>query len=109
MIKNKEILNNINQTWFKLQEEGLNFNILNSFIDEKTELLIESANLNFLRWYDSKIGEGKIDYLNSIKVLLNYIRGRFDKLTTLIKEYDFSPKNIKICFWYFFAVFDLLF
>ena len=109
IIKIKEIMSNINQTWFQLQEEGLNFGVLNSFIEEKTELLIESGNLNFLRWYDSKIGEGKIDYLNSIKVVVNYIRGRFDKLTILIKEYDFSRENLKICFLYFFSIFDLLF
>ncbi len=105
IIKNKEIMSNINQTWFELQKEGLDFEILNSFIEEKTELLKESANLNFLRWYNSEIGIGKKDYLDSVKVVVDYIRERFDKLTQIIKEYNFSGKNLKICFLNFLVFF----
>ena len=40
IIKNKEIMSNINKTWFELQEEGLDFETLNSFIDKKIEFLL---------------------------------------------------------------------
>ena len=90
----KNIIYNINQTWTELQQEGLNFEILNNFIEEKKELLIESANLNNLKWYNTKIGEGKKDYLTFVDVVVDYIRLRFGSLSKLINDYNYLYENI---------------
>ena len=42
-----------------------------------------------LKWYNSKIGKGKDDYLKNVKIVINYLEKRFDSLTNLIY------KNIK--------------
>ena len=63
-------MNNINETWNELKENGLNFDILKEFIREKEDLLYKSANLNNLRWYGSKIGNGKKIILALLILLL---------------------------------------
>ena len=89
LINTKNVMKNINQTWFEIREEGLDIETLKDFIEEKVELLLESANLNMLKWYNSKIGKGKDDYLKNVKIVINYLEKRFDSLTNLIY------KNIK--------------
>lgn len=89
LINTKNVLKNINQTWFEIREEGLDIETLKDFIEEKVELLLESANLNMLKWYNSKIGKGKDDYLKNVKIVINYLEKRFESLTNLIY------KNIK--------------
>ena len=53
---------------------------------KKVELLLESANLNSLKWYNSKIGKGKDDYLKNVKTVINYLEKRFVSLTNLIYQ-----------------------
>ena len=47
---------------------------------------MESANLNFLRWYNSKIGKGIEEYSNAVDIIVNYINLRFESLTRLIEK-----------------------
>ena len=87
---------NINQTWNILLEKGFNFQCLQSFIDEKEELLWESANLNNLRWYGSKLGQGQKDYRNYVNIVINYVEQRFYSLSNLISNYSINEfKNIE--------------
>ena len=96
IIGTKNIMNSIYTTWIALQEDNLNFANLKNFIDNETEKLMESANLNNLRWYGSEIGNGTNDYKNSVQVIIDYIEARFDSLTFLIKNYDSAPELKKI-------------
>ena len=70
-----------------MQENGLDSETLKSFIEEKKDLLYESGNLNNLRWYGSKIGNGKKDYFDYVDVSINYIVQRFDSLSKIINNY----------------------
>lgn len=70
-----------------MQENGLDSETLKSFIEEKKDLLYESGNLNNLRWYGSKIGNGKKDYFDYVDVAINYIVQRFDSLSKIINNY----------------------
>ena len=88
-------MKNINQPWFEIREEGLDIETLKDFIEEKVELLLESANLNMLKWYNSKIGKGKDDYLKNVKIVINYLEKRFDSLTNLIYK-NFKENEEKI-------------
>ena len=47
---------------------------------------MESANLNFLRWYKGKIGKGIEEYSNAVDIIVNYINLRFESLTRLIEK-----------------------
>ena len=90
ILKTKNVMKEINETWFELREDGLDYETLKNFIYEQKELLLESANLNMLKWYNSKIGQGKEDYSTSVEIVNSYIEQRFDSLTYLIKNYDIS-------------------
>ena len=81
ILKANNTIIGINETWNEIRENGLNFETLENFIEQKTDLLLESANLNFLRWFGSKIGEGKRDYLKSVDVVSNYIEKRFERFS----------------------------
>jgi len=98
LLKTKNIMNNIEKTWIELRANGLNFEILKSFIEGKKELLKESANLNFLKWYGSEIGKGEKDYFDSVAIVTNYVEKRFDTLTDLIKNFDFDGNILKFNF-----------
>ena len=50
----------------------------------------ESANLNSLKWYGSKIGEGEKDYFDSVNIVTNYVEKKFDALINLITTFDFG-------------------
>jgi len=91
-------MSNINNTWTNLKENGLDFQTLKAFIEEKKDLLYESANLNNLRWYGSKIGNGYFDYVD---VVINYIEQRFDSLFKIINNYykDLIIYNECIVIW----------
>ena len=101
ILKIKNTMNNINKTWTILQENGLDEEILKIFIEEKKDLLYESGNLNNLRWYGSKIGNGKKDYFDNVNVVINYIEQRFDTLSKLINNYgkDITTYNECIVTW----------
>ena len=49
ILKANNTIIGINETWNEIRENGLNFETLENFIEQKTDLLLESANLNFLR------------------------------------------------------------
>ena len=83
----KNIMSNINNTWTNLKENGLDSQTLKAFIEAKKDLLYESANLNNLRWYGSKIGNGKKEYFDYVDVVINYIEQRFDSLSKIINNY----------------------
>ena len=88
ILETKNIMSNINEAWTILQENGLDSETLKVFIEEKKDLLFESGNLNNLRWYGSKIGNGKKDYSDYVDVVINYIEQRFDTLSKIINNYS---------------------
>ena len=105
LIKTKDVMKNIEKTWIELRAGSFNFDNLNQFIEEQKEKLKDSANLNFLKWYGSKIGKGEKDYFDSVNVVTNYVKKRFDTLTYLIQTFDFGGKLLKINFF----ILDLIF
>ena len=90
LIKTKDVMKNIEKTWIELRADWFIINNLNQFIEEQKEKLKESANLNSLKWYESKIGEGEKDFFDSVNIVTQYIEKRFDKLTNLIANFNFS-------------------
>ena len=88
ILETKNIMSNINRTWTILQENGLDSETLKVFIEEQKDLLSESSNLNNLRWYGSKIGNGKKDYFDYIDIVINYIEQRFVTLSKIINNYS---------------------
>lgn len=86
ILKTTNVIDNISQTWIDLQNNGLNKETLINFIEDKKNLLMESANLNFLRWYKGKIGKGIEEYSNAVDIIVNYINLRFESLTRLIEK-----------------------
>ena len=96
IIGTNNIMNSIYTTWIALQEDNLKFANLKNFIDNETEKLKESTNLNNLRWYGSEKLNGTNDYKNSVQFIIDHIEVRFDNLTFLIKNYDSTSKLKKI-------------
>ena len=94
ILKTKNVMKEINETWFELREDGLDYETLKSFIYEQKELLLESANLNMLKWYNSKIGEGVKDYSDCLDIINDYIKTRFDSLPQLLNEFDSDGGNL---------------
>ena len=76
----------------------MKLNELKKYVEDETEILMESANLNNLRWYESKVGNGINDYKNSVKIINNYLENRFDNLTYLINNYNYDAKIRNINF-----------
>ena len=60
----------INETWFELREDGLDYDTLKSFIYEQKELLLESANLNMLNCLIVKLAKVKRIILLVLKLLI---------------------------------------
>ena len=81
---------------------------MEQFIEKQKVLLKESANLNSLKWYGSKIGEGEKDYFDSVNIVTNYVEKRFDTLTNLITTFDFGGDILKIYFSVFCAILIIL-
>ena len=107
LLKTGNIMDNIEKTWMELRANGLDFDNLKIFIDSQKELLKESANLNSLKWYGSKIGEGEQDFSDSVDVVINYVEKRFDSLTKLIKDFDFGG-ILKINYYILIFLFIIL-
>ena len=108
LLKTKEVMKNIEKTWTELKAGDFNIEKLKAFINEQKTLLEESANLNSLKWYGSKIGKGKDDFVNSVNVVINYIEKRFDSLTNLIANFDFAGDILKINYFIFCLIFVIL-
>ena len=101
ILETKNIMSNINKTWIILKENGLDSETLKLFIEDKKDLLYESGNLNNLRWYGNKIGNGIKDYFDYVDVVINYIEQRFDTLSKIINNYskDLEIYNECIVAW----------
>ena len=91
LIGNKNVIGNIKNVWDELCNKVLNKKILFDFIDEKSKYLKDSAELNFIRWYNG--GEREIDFGRkdknfdeAIEVLKNYVNDRFESLSRLINN-----------------------
>ena len=108
LLKTKDVMKNIEKTWTELKAGDFNIEKLKAFINEQKTLLEDSANLNSLKWYGSKIGKGKDDFVNSVNVVINYIEKRFDSLTNLIANFDFAGDILKINYFIFCLIFVIL-
>ena len=88
----------INQTWNELKQSALTFDKLNSYITQESNKILESAKLNYYRWFNSKIENVENEYQSNVAIVTNYVKQRFDRLTYLINTYDFASEQIKINF-----------
>ena len=89
IIKNENVINKIKEVWKEITENKLNVNYLDAFIDEQIELLMESKNLNFMRWdilskkvsFNPKVYFSYLDEINNLK---DFIKIRIDWLSNYI-------------------------
>ena len=88
----------INQTWNELKQSALTFDKLNSYITQESNKILESAKLNYYRWFNSKIENAETEYKSNVAIVTNYVKQRFDRLTYLINTYDFAAEQFKINF-----------
>ena len=98
LLKNKKVIQYIQKTWEKLCTTVLNENILIDFIEEREKYLKESGELNLLKWDNyvpEKNGKGnKVvwhgrkgeNFDESVEVLKNHVKQRFDNLSNLINN-----------------------
>ena len=98
LLGNKIVIEYIQKTWEKLCNTVLNENILIDFIEEREQYLKESGELNLLKW-DNHVPEIKGQYSKvvwhgrkggnfeeSVEVLKNHVKLRFDTLSNLINN-----------------------
>ena len=97
LIKNKNIINYIKDTWEKLKNTSLNADVLIDFIEKEINHIKESAKLDTILWYDYKqirnpnyIHGRKEIYKEDREIDLNglkeYVKKRFDSLTKVINQ-----------------------
>ena len=104
LLGNKKVIGYIQKTWEKLSNTVLNENILLDFIEEKEKYLKESSELNFLKWdnYVSEssgrggrggrggggfgLGRKGENFEESVEVVKNYVKLRFESLSNLINN-----------------------
>ena len=108
ILKTNNTLSKIGKTFDELRDNGFDFKTLKDFIDETTDLLMESANLDFLRWFGAKIGEGKKSYLENVDVVVNYVEKRFESLDYLINNPNLFGTGLKINYFTFLLLLILL-
>ena len=94
----------INQTWNELKQSALTFDKLNSYITQESNKILESAKLNYYRWFNSKIENAETEYKSNVAIVTNYVKQRFDRLTYLINTYDFAARQLKINFSFLFIL-----
>ena len=92
----------INQTWNELKQSELTFDKLNSYITKESNKILDSAKLNYYRWFNSKIENVEKEYKSNVAIVTNYVKQRFDRLTYLINTYDFAARQLKINFSFLF-------
>ena len=101
LIGYKEVMGYIKKTWENLCDTVLTEKALIDFLDEKSEYIKESAELNLLKW-DNYVAEQKggrqwdgggggfgrkgEDFDASVEVLKDYVKNRFISLTHLINK-----------------------
>ena len=94
----------INQTWNELKQSALTFDKLNSYITQESNKILDSAKLNYYRWFNSKIENAETEYKSNVAIVTNYVKQRFDRLTYLINTYDFAARQLKINFSFLFIL-----
>jgi hypothetical protein len=94
----------INQTWNELKQSALTFDKLNSYITTESNKILDSAKLNYYRWFNSKIENVENEYQSNVAIVTNYVKQRFDRLTYLINTYDFAARQLKINFSFLFIL-----
>ena len=98
LIGNKKVMKYIKETWDKLCDTVLNETVLQDFIDEKSQYIEESVQLNILKW-DNYVAEGNgrggrgggfgrkgESFEDAVGVLKEYVKNRFISLTALINK-----------------------
>ena len=99
LIGYKEVMGYIKKTWENLCDTVLTEKVLIDFLNEKSEYIKESAELNMLKW-DNYVTEGKggrqwggggfgrkgENFDDSVEVLKDYVKNRFISLTNLINK-----------------------
>ena len=100
LIDNKEVAKNVQKTWERMRETGLDEKVLLDFIEEEKNNLEESSELNILKWdnYVENWGNGRgrgggfrlglgkngEEFETSVEVLKEYVKNRFNSLSKLI-------------------------
>ena len=69
---------------------------------------MESAELNYLKWYNNENLKQKERFLNQVDIVINYVEKRFDKLTYLINNYNYN-NSVSMVNYYIILVSLLLF
>ena len=103
LISNKNVIEYIKKTWDELRETVLEENVLLSFIEERTQYIEESAELNLLKW-DNYVKEGRQgwgfplgrkgeNFVESLEIVKVYVKDRLISLTNLINEAYISSLN----------------
>ena len=70
----------------------------------KSNKILDSAKLNYYRWFNSKIENVEKEYKSNVAIVTNYVKQRFDRLTYLINTYDFAARQLKINFSFLFIL-----
>ena len=98
LIGNKEIIGYIKNTWDLLCNTVLNENTLIDFLEEEKLNIKESAEMNFLKWdnfvekneggrhWHMELGRKGENFDDSVEVVKDYIRNRFESLKNLINN-----------------------
>ena len=103
LISNKNVIEYIKNTWDKLIESVLQEKILLNFIEERSQYIKESAELNLLKW-DNYVGDDRPkwvinfgrsgeDFIESVRIVKEYVSNRLISLTELINEAYISSLN----------------
>ena len=103
LISNKNVIEYIKKTWDELRENVLEENVLLSFIEERSQYIEESAELNLLKW-DNYVKEGRQgwgfplgrkgeNFVESLEIVKTYVKDRLISLTNLINEAYISSLN----------------
>ena len=103
LISNKNVIEYIKKTWDELRETVMQENVLLSFIEERSQYIEESAELNLLKW-DNYVKEGRQgwgfplgrkgeNFVESLEIVKVYVKDRLISLTNLINEAYISSLN----------------
>lgn len=108
LLKNKNVMEYIKKTWIEIREQGLGINNIKNFIEETKSLIMESAELNYLKWYNNENWkQQKERFLNQVDIVINFVEKRIDKLTYLINNYNCN-NSVSMVNYYILLVILLL-
>ena len=97
----------VNKTWYELKGSVLNFTHLEKFINDISNKILDSAKLNYYKWFGSTIGNAKNEYESNVTIVTNFVKERFDRLTYLINTYNFEGEQLKNNFSFLLLLFVL--